>query len=39
MHREKGITLTDLARMFDMTTSAMGYAVARGERVAKLKGG
>jgi len=35
---ELGMTLTDLARRFDMTPSAVGYAVARGERVAKQKG-
>ena len=34
---ELGMTLTDLARRFEMTPSAVGYAVARGERVAKQK--
>jgi len=32
------MTLTDLARWFGMTPSAVGYIVVRGEGVAKQKG-
>lgn len=36
--RQLGITLTELARRFELTPSAVGYAVERGERIAERKG-
>ena len=34
-NRELGMSLTDLARSFGMTPTGVGYAVVRGERIAK----
>lgn len=34
-NRELGMSLTDLARSFGMSPTGVGYAVARGERIAK----
>lgn len=35
---ELGISMVDLARKFDMTLSAAGYACMRGEKMAKERG-
>jgi len=32
--RELGVSLTDLAREFELSVSGVGYAVERGERIA-----
>jgi hypothetical protein len=36
--RQFGISLTDMARRLDMSPPAIGYAVQRGEAIAKEKG-
>lgn len=36
-NRELGMSLTDLARCFEMSPTGVGYAVERGERIAKEK--
>jgi chromosomal replication initiation ATPase DnaA len=35
--RELGLSLSELARTFKMSVPGIGYAVARGERIAKHK--
>jgi len=36
--RELGIPLTDMARRLDMSPPAIGYAVQRGEAIARERG-
>ena len=35
--RESGLSLTELARQLEMTVAGIGYAVRKGEKIARVK--